>query len=127
MPPTPKQTKSELTNDPNFVIDAELNHLELSGRKDVKGLAISGGGIRSASFGLGVMQALVLKGQLEKIDYMSTVSGGGYLGAALTYALKKDQTAGTTAATFPLGRKEIGITRKEAGKDTKPDGMIITC
>jgi len=122
MPTTPKQTKSELTNDPNFVIDAELNHLELSGRKDVKGLAISGGGIRSASFGLGVMQALVLKGQLEKIDYMSTVSGGGYLGAALTYALKKDQTAGTTAATFPLGRKEIGITRKEAGKDTKPDG-----
>ena len=48
------------------------------------GLAISGGGIRSATFGLGVMEALKKKGVLEKVDYLSTVSGGGYIGSWLT-------------------------------------------
>lgn len=48
------------------------------------GLAISGGGIRSATFGLGVLEALKQRGLLKKIDYLSTVSGGGYIGAWLT-------------------------------------------
>ena len=39
------------------------------------GLALSGGGIRSATFSLGVMQALSKNGVLEKMDYLSTVSG----------------------------------------------------
>ena len=54
---------------------------------DLCGLALSGGGIRSASFALGVMQALAHKGWLEKIDYLSTVSGGGYIGSSLTWIL----------------------------------------
>jgi hypothetical protein len=49
------------------------------------GLALSGGGIRSASIALGVMQALAAEGKLEKFDYLSTVSGGGYVGSALTW------------------------------------------
>jgi hypothetical protein len=49
------------------------------------GLALSGGGIRSASIALGVMQALAAKGQLQKFDYLSTVSGGGYIGSAVTW------------------------------------------
>ena len=48
------------------------------------GLAFSGGGIRSATFGLGVLQALKSLGLLEKIHYLSTVSGGGYIGSWLT-------------------------------------------
>lgn len=84
------------------VLAAEKKHLNLDG-KNVSGLAISGGGIRSASFGLGVMQALVANRQLEKMDYMSTVSGGGYLGSALTWALKQSEKAGTTSDTFPIG------------------------
>jgi hypothetical protein len=47
-------------------------------------LCLSGGGIRSASFGLGVLQALARAGVLEKFDYLSTVSGGGYIGGWLT-------------------------------------------
>jgi Patatin-like phospholipase len=47
---------------------------------DAVGLALSGGGIRSATFGLGVVQALSRKGILRQVDYLSTVSGGGYLG-----------------------------------------------
>jgi hypothetical protein len=48
------------------------------------GLAFSGGGIRSATFGLGVLEALRYLGILKKVHYLSTVSGGGYIGAWLT-------------------------------------------
>jgi len=51
------------------------------------GLALSGGGIRSATFNLGVIQALAKKGILKKCDYFSTVSGGGYIGGCLTSLL----------------------------------------
>lgn len=48
------------------------------------GLCLSGGGIRSATFGLGVLQSLARLGLLDKFDYLSTVSGGGYIGSWLT-------------------------------------------
>lgn len=44
------------------------------------GLALSGGGIRSASFCLGVLQALNTARQLTDFGWLSTVSGGGYTG-----------------------------------------------
>lgn len=47
------------------------------------GLAFSGGGIRSATINLGIVQALAKYGLLKRIDYLSTVSGGGYIGAWL--------------------------------------------
>ena len=54
------------------------------------GLALSGGGVRSATFNLGVLQALHYEGFLPKIDYLSTVSGGGYIGSALTYFMNQN-------------------------------------
>jgi patatin-like phospholipase len=48
---------------------------------DRVGLAFSGGGIRSATFNLGVLKALYDLHVLKHIDYLSTVSGGGYIGA----------------------------------------------
>jgi GNAT superfamily N-acetyltransferase len=48
---------------------------------DRVGLAFSGGGIRSATFNLGVLKALHELGLLKHVDYFSTVSGGGYIGA----------------------------------------------
>jgi hypothetical protein len=47
-------------------------------------LCISGGGIRSATFALGVLQGLARIGLLQKFDYLSTVSGGGYIGSWLS-------------------------------------------
>ena len=47
-------------------------------------LCFSGGGIRSATFGLGVLQSLARLGLLNRFDYLSTVSGGGYIGSWLT-------------------------------------------
>jgi hypothetical protein len=48
------------------------------------GLAFSGGGIRSATFGLGFLQGLSKLGLLTSFDYLSTVSGGGYIGCWLS-------------------------------------------
>jgi hypothetical protein len=48
---------------------------------DRVGLAFSGGGIRSATFNLGVLKALQDLHVLKHVDYLSTVSGGGYIGA----------------------------------------------
>jgi Patatin-like phospholipase len=50
---------------------------------DTIGLALSGGGIRSATVSLGVLQSLARRDLLKKIDYVSTVSGGGYAGCFL--------------------------------------------
>ena len=47
-------------------------------------LCISGGGIRSATFALGALQGLADAGVLTDFDYLSTVSGGGYIGGWLT-------------------------------------------
>ena len=44
-------------------------------------VCLSGGGIRSATFNLGVLQGLARHGLLDKFDYLSTVSGGGYIGS----------------------------------------------
>lgn len=51
------------------------------------GLAFSGGGIRSATFNLGVLQAFAECRLLRRVDYLSTVSGGGYIGSWLSAVL----------------------------------------
>src|SRR5262249_7773400 len=50
-------------------------------RSQLMGLAFSGGGIRSATFNLGMLQSLARLNLLSKFDYLSTVSGGGYIGS----------------------------------------------
>ncbi|HXC71741.1 MAG TPA: patatin-like phospholipase family protein [Pyrinomonadaceae bacterium] len=47
-------------------------------------LCLSGGGVRSATFNLGILQGLARHGLLEKFDYLSTVSGGGFIGGWLS-------------------------------------------
>jgi hypothetical protein len=58
-----------------------------TGQFDTAGLALSGGGIRSAAFCLGAMQALSEHEVIPKIDYLSTVSGGGYTGTSVSSAM----------------------------------------
>lgn len=83
-------------------------------RTELSALALSGGGIRSAAFASGVMQAIAQNGRLESFDYLSTVSGGGYSGSALTWALH-DQ-AGHGANDFPALK-----VRRRSGR-ARPDG-----
>lgn len=58
------------------------------------GLAFSGGGIRSAVFCLGVAQVLSARGYFPRVDFLSTVSGGGYAGSFLTRRLGEVPEAG---------------------------------
>ncbi len=60
-------------------------------------LCLSGGGIRSASFALGALQALAQARVLKHFHYLSTVSGGGYIGSWLT-AFRRH--AGNDTAVF---------------------------
>ncbi|HEY4362764.1 MAG TPA: patatin-like phospholipase family protein [Bryobacteraceae bacterium] len=66
---------------------AEMSE-QLDGLK-LFGLAFSGGGIRSATFCLGVMEGLHQLGLLKFVDYLSTVSGGGYIGSWYVSCLRQ--------------------------------------
>lgn len=56
------------------------------------GIALSGGGIRSATINLGLLKTLNKYNILEHADYISTVSGGGYTGAYIQATLKEKGT-----------------------------------
>jgi len=58
-------------------------------KQPLSALCISSGGIRSATFALGNLQALTEHCLLGEFDYLSTVSGGGYIGSWLTAWIKR--------------------------------------
>jgi MFS family permease len=45
----------------------------------LSGICFSGGGIRSATFNLGILQGLAVSNRINSFDYLSSVSGGGYI------------------------------------------------
>jgi hypothetical protein len=67
------------------------------------GLALSGGGLRSATLNLGVLQALARRRVLPQFDYLSTVSGGGYIGCALSSLLSIN---GSRISSSPQGGED---------------------
>ena len=78
------------------------------------GLALSGGGIRSATFNLGLLQSLAKQKILRFCDYLSTVSGGGYIGSCLSSLLDNPE-ASVEKEKFPFWfeRQEENDERKE--------------
>jgi hypothetical protein len=76
-------------------------------------LCLSGGGIRSATFALGVVQGLARRGLLGGFDFLSTVSGGGYLGSWLSAWIDRrlpgdrPPTAGEAAAAVAAVAAEL--------------------
>ena len=74
-------------------------------RQKLAALCLSGGGIRSATFALGVVQGLARNGLLGAFHYLSTVSGGGYLGAWLSAWIKHTNLPHVIAQLrLPTGR-----------------------
>jgi Patatin-like phospholipase len=69
-------------------------------------LCFSGGGIRSATFALGVAQGLVKRGVLKHFDYLSTVSGGGYIGSWLSSWIHRAGNPENVFAALKGGRAE---------------------
>jgi hypothetical protein len=68
------------------------------------GLALSGGGIRSGSYSIGVMKALYDIGLFEELDAISTVSGGGYASYWL-YGLYKPEEEKEKFGESAFGKK----------------------
>jgi Patatin-like phospholipase len=93
------------------------------------GLALSGGGIRSATVNLGILQVFAKHGLLNNVDYVSSVSGGGYVGATFSALLANDR-ANAAGPDFPL-RHDRGKVESAAMKHLRrgasylaPDGAL---
>jgi hypothetical protein len=89
-----RRTQPSLTVDLEKVIETEHKYISfrrskagLSDAQPYVGLTSSGGGIRSATVNLGVIQQLLTVNFMRRIDYHCTVSGGGYIGSALASLL----------------------------------------
>jgi len=79
--------------------------------RDLVGLSLSGGGVRSSMFSTGVLQGLHKTGLLKRVDYLATVSGGGFIGGFLTsqYQKRYEENEGRDPEeSFPLKEDSEG-------------------
>ena len=99
------------------------------------GLALSDGGIRSATTNLGILQALSKMDILPLVDYISTVSGGGYIGTCLSSLLSWKNPEGnrpfsTRWESFPfnpdtdLGAAQISHLRTHGSFPLTRNGLL---
>lgn len=116
----------------------ELSGLDES--EEMAGLALSGGGIRSATFSLGILQALSHRQLIPHLDYLSTVSGGSYIGSFFGSLYVEPAVRGVAEPGFdddarrafserplqsPRGRKAVARLR-EFGRYLTPGGFSDT-
>ncbi|HVQ73735.1 MAG TPA: patatin-like phospholipase family protein [Bradyrhizobium sp.] len=99
---SPTEREAKLLLSATDVIDAERKHIR-AGRPDLEGgkgsegvewwgIGLSGGGIRSASLALGVLQSLAEHDLLRRFQYISSVSGGGYIASSLQWWWSQGRT-----------------------------------
>ncbi|MGC2108210.1 MAG: patatin-like phospholipase family protein [Candidatus Korobacteraceae bacterium] len=99
----------------------------------VQGICLSGGGIRSATFNLGVLQGLASLDLLKNFDYLSSVSGGGYIHEFLAAWIKREEERKKTDSeeykkTQPEGSRNAGSDEEkkidaDAARYKKGDGF----
>lgn len=90
---------------------------------DLAALCLSGGGIRSATFALGVLQGLARFNLLGQFHYLSTVSGGGYIGSWLS-AWRSIE--GDAAIFEALNRSQITSEEPPQIRGLRADSNYIT-
>lgn len=91
------------------------------------GIGLSGGGIRSASFCLGALQALDAFGMVRRADYLSTVSGGGYIGTGMVAAMTRNAAAAeragmTPSYSFPYTRPDEKAEKARKSEESEEAG-----
>ncbi|GAC1446305.1 MAG: hypothetical protein NVSMB56_03730 [Pyrinomonadaceae bacterium] len=90
-------------------------------------ICFSGGGIRSATFNLGILQGLAKRKLLGEFDYLSTVSGGGYIGSWLAAWIYRERKAKLNNAETALTTVQNALKNsKYEKKKTKADQPNIT-
>ncbi|MEA2239318.1 MAG: hypothetical protein QOC81_4042 [Thermoanaerobaculia bacterium] len=88
-------------------------------------LCISGGGIRSATFALGVMQGLASANILDKFDYLSTVSGGGYIGSWFSSWVRR-HPKGVTGVQEDLRRADTAVAASTPAISPRSPTPVLT-
>lgn len=87
---------------------------------DMIGLSLSGGGIRSATFNLGLLEGLHRLQLLKLFDYVSTVSGGGYVGSFWSEWLARQKKLHGT----PIPEERLFPTHRNVG--AQPPNAVDT-
>jgi hypothetical protein len=85
---------------------------------NLAGLAFSGGGVRSASFNLGLIQSFFQHGLLRHLDYLATISGGGYIGTYLSTLLRR------SGARMDQNNVELRTQLAEIDGAKQPDQVV---
>lgn len=80
---------AKIGEQPSELLMSKENRKSFSGRLDKLALSLSGGGVRAVGFHLGTMSMLQRLGLMEKVQILSSVSGGSMpgIGYSLTQAV----------------------------------------
>ncbi len=108
-------------------IATRRHHYSVQDKNRAVGLALSGGGIRSATFSLGVLAALARRDILKQVDYLSTVSGGGYVGAFIAAFLENRAPAPGAEAPSDDISSDIGLRSHELPFRKAPSESAALC
>lgn len=84
------------------VIADDRDAYQAAAKSGLMGLCLSGGGIRSATFNLGILQGLAELKLLRCLDYLSSVSGGGYIHQWLAAWAQREGFDTVAARLIPL-------------------------
>jgi hypothetical protein len=77
---------------------------------DLVGVCLSGGGLRSAAFNLGILQGLHRYGVLRWVDYLASVSGGSYVSGMMAHIVSTEHR---------FGRESFGLANHSDGRDSE--------
>ena len=115
------RTKGIMQNELEYYIKKrrKQNGLPEPTEDNLVGICISGGGVRSATLGLGMLQSLIENGKLKLVDYMSTVSGGGFIGSCLSSLLSNEynwekQKGGTPEQNLRFNGGMTGVNNNDS-------------
>ncbi|MBN2474908.1 MAG: patatin-like phospholipase family protein [Pirellulales bacterium] len=128
----------EVRDEERKYLDGRRQEAGVQSEAPLVGVALSGGGIRSATFCLGALQALAERGILRLADYLCTVSGGGYVGSclsSLTTVLDEKRLLERRKRKWPDDRRslhgwETARGRKSSFSAASPDAQsmpLLTC
>jgi hypothetical protein len=117
-----------LANEREFIKSRRIN-TGVSNREGTIGLAFSGGGIRSAALNFGIAQELFLRKIWPEIDYLSTVSGGGYTGTSIGVFMRraeeqKEPTDSNHGTLRDNRTNKVEVPSAPPEKDTVPNNFL---
>ncbi len=106
-----------------------------AGDRQLTGIGLSGGGVRAASLAMGFLQSPAMRRELPEVQYLVSVSGGGYTAGALVQALAPVDPPGLdgrrrivrdAATAFVPGSPEEDHLRRHSSYLAATGGQLLT-